>query len=112
MANDINLQKTVFSSTEFNKVIDSTFKTFTQPVPAEDTDTPEELFRLYEKLYYVIDVTGDTDSHEYLVKKSSELLNFDTVTEDIQPLLDEIAQLRNENLTISQELLTLQTKIA
>ena len=112
MANDINIQKTVFSSIEFNKVIDNNFKTFTQPVPEEDTDTPEELFRLYEKLYYVIDVTGDTDSHEYLVKKSSELLTFDRVTEDIQPLLDEIAQLRQENLALSQEVLTLETKTA
>ena len=62
MANDINIQKTVFSTVDFNKVIDNTFKTFTQPLPAEDTDTPEELFRLYEKLYYVIDVTGETNS--------------------------------------------------
>jgi hypothetical protein len=112
MANDINIQKTVFSTTDFNKVIDSTFKTFTQPVPEEDTDTPEELFRLYEKLYYVIDVTGETNSHEYLVKKSSELLTFDKVTEDIQPLLDEIAQLRTENLTLTQQILTLETNIA
>lgn len=111
MANDINIQKTVFSATDFNKIIDSTFKTFTQPVPEEDTDTPEELFRLYEKLYYVIDVTGETDSHEYLVKKSSELLTFDRVTEDIQPLLDEIAQLRTENLTLNQQILTLETNI-
>ena len=112
MANDIQIQKTVFSATEFNKVVDNTFKTFTQPVPEEDPDTPEELFRLYEKLYYVIDVTGETDSHEYLVKKSSELLTFDKVTEDIQPLLDEIAQLREENLALNQQILTLETNIA
>lgn len=112
MANEIIIQKTVFSTTDFNKVIDSTFKTFTQPVPEEDPDTPEELFRLYEKLYYVIDVTGDTNSHEYLVKKSSELLTFDRVTEDIQPLLDEIAQLRQENLGLNQQILTLETNIA
>lgn len=111
MANEINIQKTVFSTTEFNKVVDNTFKTFTQPVPAQDTDTPEELFRLYEKLYYVIDITGETNSHEYLVKKSSELLTFDKVTEDIQPLLDEIAQLRTENLSLSQQILTLETNI-
>lgn len=112
MANDINIQKTVFSTVEFNKVVNSTFSTFTQPVPEEDPDTPEELFRLYEKLYYVIDVTGETDSHEYLVKKSSELLTFDRVTEDIQPLLDEIAQLREENLALNQQVLTLETNIA
>lgn len=111
MANDINIQKTVFSTVDFNKVIDNTFKTFTQPVPEEDPDTPEELFRLYEKLYYEIDITGEENSHEYLVKKSSELLTFDRVTEDIQPLLDEIAQLREENLALSQQVLDLETKI-
>lgn len=111
MANDINIQKTVFSTVDFNKVVDSTFKTFIQPIPEEDLDTPEELFRLYEKLYYVIDVTGESDSHEYLVKKSSELLTFDRVTEDIQPLLDEIAQLRQENLGLNQQILTLETNI-
>jgi hypothetical protein len=111
MANDINIQKTVFSAVDFNKVIDSTFKTFTQPVPEEDPDTPEELFRLYEKLYYEIDITGEENSHEYLVKKSSELLTFDRVTEDIQPLLDEIAQLREENLALNQQVLDLETNI-
>ena len=111
MANDINIQKTVFSTVDFNKVIDNTFKTFTQPVPEEDPDTPEELFRLYEKLYYEIDITGEENSHEYLVKKSSELLTFDRVTEDIQPLLDEIAQLREENLALSQQVLDLETNI-
>lgn len=109
MANDIKIAKTVFSAVEFGKVVDTSFTTFTQPVPQEDLDTPQELFRLYEKLYYVIDVTGATDSHEYLVKKSSELLNFDTVTEEIQPLLDEIAQLREENLALNQQILTLET---
>ena len=110
MANDITIQKTVFNTTEFSKVIDTSFKTFIQPVPAEDTDTSAELFRLYEKLYYTIDVTGETNSHEYLVKKSSELLNFDTVTEDIQPLLDEIAQLRIDNLSLNQQILALETQ--
>jgi len=110
MANDINIQKTVFSTVDYNKVIDSTFKTFTQPVPEEDPDTPEQLFRLYEKLYYVIDVMGEENSHEYLVKKSSELLTFDRVTEDIQPLLDEIAQLRQENLSLNRQILDLETK--
>jgi hypothetical protein len=111
MANNINIQKTVFNAVDFTKVVDNTFSTFVQPVPEEDPDTPEELFRLYEKLYFVIDVTGETNSHEYLVKKSSELLTFDRVTQDIQPLLDEIAQLRQENLALNQQILTLETNI-
>ena len=48
MANNVQIQKTVFNSDEFNKVINRDFSTFTQPVPEEDTDTVENLFRLYE----------------------------------------------------------------
>jgi hypothetical protein len=107
--NDIKIQKTVFSATEFNKVVDRSFATFAQPVVEEDTDTIENFFRLYEKLYFEIDITGDTDSHEYLIRKSSELVDFDKNTEDIQPLLDEIAQLRTELLQANQQILNLET---
>jgi len=110
MANNVEIKKTVLGTNNFNKVIDTTFKTFTQPIPEEDPDTPEELFRLYEKLYFSIDITGETDSHEYLIKKSSELVNYDAVTEDIQPLLDEIAQLREQNLALNQQLLDLEAE--
>ena len=109
MDNNIQMQKTVFNSTEFGKVVDSTFSTFTQPVPEEDTDTVDELFRLYEKLYFVIDIQGEENSHEYLVRKSSELANFERSTEEIQPLLDEIAQLREQLLQANQQILDLET---
>lgn len=111
MASSVKIERTVFNSTEFVKVVDTTFNTFTQPTTGSAVDNVDDFFRMYEDMYYVIDVTGPTNSHEYLVKKSSELLNFDTVTEDIQPLLDEIAQLRQENLAISQQLLDIQTKV-
>jgi len=111
MDSNIEIVKTVFGTNNFNKVVDRSFKTYTQPVPAQDPDTPEELFRLYEKLYYSIDIMGETNSHEYLIKKSSELVNFDRVTEDIQPLLDEIGQLREQNLALNQQILSLQTAI-
>jgi hypothetical protein len=109
MASNIEIRKTVSGTTQLTKVVSTSFNTFTQPVPEEDPDTPEELFRLYEKLYFSIDITGETNSHEYLVRKSSELLNFDRVTEDIQPLLDEIAQLREQNLALNQQILDLET---
>jgi hypothetical protein len=109
MDNDVQIQKTVFNSTEFGKVVNRNFSTFTQPVPEEDTDTVDELFRLYEKLYFVIDIQGEVNSHEYLVRKSSELANFERSTEEIQPLLDEIAQLREQLLQANQQILDLET---
>jgi len=111
MSNDIRIQKTVFSTIEFNKVLKTEFSTYTQPVTGSSLYSTDEFFRMYDQLYYVIDVTGNTNSHEYLVKKSSELLNFDANTENIQPLLDEIAQLRGQLLITNQQLLDKQTTI-
>lgn len=108
MANDIKIQKTVFNATEFNKVVNNSFTTFTQPVQEEDTDTVEELFRLYEKLYFTIPLEGETNSHQYLIRKSSELVDFEKGTEEIQPLLDEIAQLREQLLQANQQIIDLE----
>lgn len=110
MANDVKIKKTVYNSTEFTKVLNTSFNTFTQPVSQQDLATVDDFFSLYETLYYEIDVTGLTNSHEYLVKKSSELLDFTQTTEDIQPLLDEIAQLRDQNLQLNQQILDIQNK--
>lgn len=107
--NDIKIQKTVFNATEFNKVVDTSFSTFTQPVVEEDTDTVENFFRLYEKLYFVIPPEGEVDSHEYLIRRSSELVDFEKTTEEIQPLLDEISQLREQLLQANQQILDLET---
>lgn len=111
MDKDIQIQKTVFNSAEFRKVVNRNFSTFTQPALEEDTDTVDEFFRLYEKLYYVIDVEGEINSHEYIIRKSSELINFERSTEEIQPLLDEIAQLREQLLQANQQILDLETAI-
>ena len=111
MDNDIQIQKIVFNKDKFNKVVDTKFSTFVQPTTLSDTDTPEELFRLYDKLYYSIDIYGTTNSHEYLYTKSSELAAFDKNTEEIQPLLDEISQLRGQLLDANQQILALETKV-
>jgi len=112
MDNNVQIQRTVFSNEEFSKVVDNSFKTYIQPSQAQDLDTPEELFRLYDKLYYVIDVQGPTNSHEYLIRRSSEIAHFDQTTQEIQPLLDEISQLRAQLLLANQQILTLQTTVA
>ncbi len=111
MANEIRLQKTVFDKGNVDKVIDRTFNTFAQPTPVEDSATVEEFFSLYEQLYYEIPIEGPTQSHEYLIKRSSELVNFEKDTEDIQPLLDEIAILREQILEYQQQLIEANTPV-
>ena len=108
MANkEVRLNKTVFDREQFDKVIDRNFSTFAQPIAAEDIPTIEEFFNLYQELFYEIPIQGSTQSHEYLVKKSSELVSFEKDTEDIQPLLDEIAQLRETILAQQEEIIQL-----
>lgn len=104
----IRIQKQVYRSDQVNNLVDREFTTFTKPVTVVDTDTIEELFRLYDKLYYNIPLEGEQNSHQYLLQKSSELTDFEKTTEDIQPLLDEIAQLRQQLLEANQQLFELQ----
>jgi hypothetical protein len=100
MANTIRIQKTVANKTEFNRAVDTKFRTFIDPVPDEETDTVEELFRLYNKLYYDIPLEG-TNSHTTLIQESSKLVDIERDLTDIQPLLDEITDLR-ERLLLAQ----------
>jgi len=104
MVEEVKLQKTVYDPIKFPKVVDTSFKTFAKPVPAEDTDTVEELFRLYNKLYLRIPIEGDTNSHQYLVTESSKLYSQQVQSVDVQPLLDEITQLRQQLLLANQEI--------
>ena len=109
MSKDIQIKKTVFSKKNFDKVIDRSFKTFAQLPPVEEERTVEQFFSDYENLYYEIPPEGETNSHQYLIARSSELIDFQKDTEDIQPLLDEIAQLREQILSYQQQLIAANT---
>lgn len=109
MANEIKIQKTVFDKNNYDKVIDRGFKSYAQPAPIEEEPTVEFFFELYEQLYYEIPPEGDTNSHQYLIKKSLEIVDFQKDLQDIQPLLDEIAQLRTQILEYQQQLIEANT---
>ena len=113
MANEVRIQKTVYKKDQLDKVVDRSFSTFAQPEAVEeDTLTVEEFFTAYEDLYYEIPPEGERNSHNYLIQRSSELVDFEKDTTDIQPLLDEIAQLREQNLNLNQQIIDLTTQVA
>ena len=107
MANEIKIQKTVYNKDQFEKVVDRSFKTFAQPAPVEEESSIEEFFALYDKFYFEIPVEGELNSHRVLVERSSELVEFEKDTEDIQPLLDEISILREQILYLNQQIIDL-----
>ena len=112
MAKRVDIKKTVFDRKKYIGVIDSKFKFFKEPEPVVDPDTVEELFRLYDKLYALIPIEGEDNSHQYLVERSSELYKVDSQLESIQPLLDEVASLRGQLLENNRRILELETQLA
>lgn len=111
MAEKVNVVKTVIDKSSLNRVLDTSFRAFGTPTPPVDTDTVEELFRLYLKLYTRIPVFGTINSHEYLVKESSKLYTESVTSVEIQPLLDEIASLRTQLLQANQQIVELTAQI-
>ena len=99
---DIRVKKTVLDKDEFEKVVDTSFKTFVTASAVQDNDTVEEFFRLYNKLYYEIPIDDDTDSHKFLIQESSKLVDLEKDLTEIQPLLDEISYLREQLLLATQ----------
>lgn len=109
MAEKYRLSKTLFNKNELTKVVKTDFTTFAQPTVEQDNDTVQELFRLYDKLYLEIPLQGP-QSHAYLIEESSKLVSI-TQDLDIQPLLDEISELRQRLLDANEEILNLENQM-
>ena len=111
-SNPVPIRKTVYNKDHIGKVVKREFTTFTQPVPEDTQLSIEDFFALYEELFYEIPINGEAGTHEYLVKRSSELYNLNDSTDDIQPLLDEITNLRAQIIDNESEIIALQEQVA
>jgi hypothetical protein len=112
MGKNIKIQKTVYQKDSFGKVVDRGFKSFVSAEEAVDGRTVKQFFKDYEDLYLDIPVEGDGESHRYLVERSSELLDLEDNLQDIQPLLDEIAELREQLLESLTKNIDLEIEMA
>ena len=107
MAQNIKLNKEVFSKKDYNKTINTTFnqigvKSIQEQI--NDQPTVQEFFDMYNNLFYEINELGDTNSHSYLIKTSSEYISFEESNEVIEALQNEITQLREELLETQKQL--------
>jgi hypothetical protein len=102
----INLNKQVFTKSQFNNTINTEFTQLvnTSVIPTGSNISVDQFFQEYQALFYQIPKLGETNSHEYLVKTSSEYIGSVEVNETIQALIDEITQLRQENLELQQSI--------
>lgn len=111
MDKNVRLSRTVQEKEDLSKVVSSTFTTFVQPENLPDPDTVDELFRLYDKLYLEIPVEGPK-SHTYLIEESSKLVEVQQDNTAIQPLLDEITNLRERLLSANEQIFQLEEAAA
>ena len=107
MAEDINLNKSVFDKRAYLKTIDTSFselgaKTLQEEISSQPT--VQEFFNMYNTLFYNINELGPSNSHEYLIKTSQEYIGFKEDNEIIRLLQEEIAGLRKELLETQQKL--------
>ena len=109
----VNLQKSIPNKDNLDKLIDRNFKFFTSTAPVEpNIDAAiQSFFQSYDELYFQIPIEGETNSHEYLVKKSSELYKLDQDTTNLQPLLDEIGDLRVQLLEANNRIFDLENEL-
>jgi len=105
---NINLKRQVFDKAKFNETINTNFTQLKSELDPQFFDlslaTLDDFWSLYEKFFYDIPKDGDINSHLYLVKTSGEYIDYTPQKEEIEALLEEIAELRTENLEVRQEI--------
>ncbi len=106
MAENVDLNKEVFNKRDYEKTISTSFtqlgvKTIQEQI--DERPSVQEFFDLYNELFYEINELGPTNSHEFLIKTSTEYIAFDDNNEIIEALQKEIADLRAELLEAQKQ---------
>jgi hypothetical protein len=113
MAENIPVQRAIYDKNRFPKVIDTQFRELNSPEPVASEVTIEEFFALYDELFFSIPAEGDVDSHRYILQREAEYLGVKFADDvDIQALLQEITDLRQQLLTAETENANLAQQLA
>ena len=105
----ISLNKVEYDKNQYQKVIDTSFTQLintSQPISVTQSVSVDQFFQYYQDLFYQIPKLGDTNSHTYLVKTSGEYIGTTQVNDVVQALIEEINQLRQDNLTLQQQIIS------
>lgn len=110
MQQEVNLVKEVYGRNTYTRVIDTSFSELYVPVTASIQApqlTIEAFFDAYNSLFFEIPATGEVNSHEYLVKRSTEYLGGGVLTDNERAYIEEINSLRQQLLEANQNYLNL-----
>tara|TARA_R110002051_G_scaffold65139_5_gene118381 strand:- start:942 stop:1337 length:396 start_codon:yes stop_codon:yes gene_type:complete len=111
----ITLKAQRFNKDKFNETVNTEFTQLNNvPDPSffdRDMASLNDFWYLYDKFFYIIPKLGEVESHQYLSKTSGEYSDFANINDEIQALLDEIVELRKENLELIQDATNLEEGI-
>ena len=109
MSNQISLVKKIYNSREYQNVIDNSFKELVTPtVNIPDTGiTVSQFFDYYNQLFYDIPITGEINSHTYIVQQSQQYIGGSVIDIEKQALIEEINALRQQLLDLNQTFTTI-----
>lgn len=115
MGQDVKLVKEVYGRNTFVKVVNTQFTELYTPVTASAAPTQQitvdQFFDLYNTLFFQIPATGDVNSHEFLVKRSTEYLGGGVLTDNERAYIEEINTLRQQLLEANSNYLNLSNII-
>jgi hypothetical protein len=110
---NINLNRLVYDKTQFENTIDTKFSQLVSPPPLEEPlPTIEEFFSYYNKLFFNIPQFGNINSHEYLIKTSTDYIKPEETDPIYEALIAEINDLRRELLSANERFNTLQNNLS
>lgn len=115
MSQRIDLSRKVYDKSKYEKTINTSFNELLPPPPPQEevqSITIGQFFDAYENLFYTIPKTGENNSHEYLIKQSTEYVGSEATDSEIDALLNEINNLRTELLETQQALANAQQELA
>jgi len=101
MSQKVDLIKEVYGRNTYPRVVDTSFSELYLPVTGSTVSqevTVEAFFDLYNQLFFQIPATGQVNSHEYLVARSTEYLGGTVLTDSEKAYIDEINSLRQQLL--------------
>jgi hypothetical protein len=115
MEEKLDLNKKSFNKNQYEKVINTKFSQLAtsfneanNPPPPSPPVLIDEFFQKYEQLFFDIPKTGVINSHEYLIKRSSEYIDFQVMNDEMLALIDEINALQAQNLELNQKIVEIQ----
>ena len=114
MDQEVKLVKEVYGRNTYTKVIDTSFTELYTPVTASALAaqvTVDGFFDLYNELFFDIPATGEVNSHEYLVARSTEYLGGGVLSDNEKALIEEINLLRQQLLEANSNFLNLSNTV-